>query len=751
MTVVLTTAVAIWVLGRRATVDSAERIAFPDPRAGVDDSVSIADFAGADACASCHKTQYDAWRGSTHGRAGAVPAVATLLRDVDGSPIRFRDATVTPRRDGVGLAFLVDWQDTIRVLEVEGVIGGGHLAGGGTQGFVSRHADGSLRLLPFELERRGGQWFCSTNTRLNRGWKLITSEMSLTDCGDWPPARVLGTAPRFASCQECHASQVQLSASGQVPYQTTVQSYAIDCESCHGPARRHIALAAAGSERTGLTPLSTLDVEESLEVCFRCHALKDNVRPGFIPGKKLADYYSLSLSLLGSKDVHADGRTRTFAYQQGHLYSDCYLSGRVSCNDCHEPHGQNFRDVSGRRLASRFDDAQCTACHASKAEHPERHTHHRPVSDGSRCVSCHMPYLQQPEVGSEIQYARSDHTIGIPRPAADSSQGIAYACAGCHRDRGARVLQQFVDDWWGELKPRPLTVQRLLELPETAAEKSLRAVILEDDGAVPTALYDALGRWLITVREPGQQRLDRGFRKRLESIADGEDPELVSLALAALHMADGESAASRRFLGTRLAALGQRDAQVRGRWAIVLGFLGDRFLERGDGGRAAMTYRRALEINPSAPLWVSYGSALLNAGSVAEASGAFRAATLVEPRNPLSWINLGMVATHLGDTDAARRSYEQAIALNPFEPIAHFNLANTFARANNLSAAVRAYEQAIRLDPGFAEAWFNLARMHLARSEWALAQRALLTGLAFDRDNADGLQMSQELAARQGR
>ena len=32
-----------------------------------------------------------------------------------------------------------------------GVVGGGHMVGGGTQGFLWQHEDGSLRLLPFEI------------------------------------------------------------------------------------------------------------------------------------------------------------------------------------------------------------------------------------------------------------------------------------------------------------------------------------------------------------------------------------------------------------------------------------------------------------------------------------------------------------------------------------------------------------------------------------------------------------------------
>src|SRR5688572_8878591 len=69
----------------------------PFPVSGPTEQPVAEDFLGSQACATCHRQQYDVWRVSTHGRAGGEPARDLLLRDFDGTPIRFRDATVTPR------------------------------------------------------------------------------------------------------------------------------------------------------------------------------------------------------------------------------------------------------------------------------------------------------------------------------------------------------------------------------------------------------------------------------------------------------------------------------------------------------------------------------------------------------------------------------------------------------------------------------------------------------------------------------
>ena len=63
----------------------------------------------------------------------------------------------------------------------------------------------------------------------------------------------------------------------------------------------------------------------ALETCFRCHALKDVVREGYLPGEPLERYYALKFPVLGDQPYFADGRVRSFAYQANQLASACYL------------------------------------------------------------------------------------------------------------------------------------------------------------------------------------------------------------------------------------------------------------------------------------------------------------------------------------------------------------------------------------------------------------------------------------------
>ncbi|HEX9106140.1 MAG TPA: tetratricopeptide repeat protein [Longimicrobiales bacterium] len=721
------------------------RIPLPPPpalAAGADTTPSYADFVGSEACASCHRREYAAWRGSTHGRAGAMPPTPeAVFARFDGPPIRFANAVVYPRRSGAGFSFTISRpgeQDV--VLQVAGVVGGGHMAGGGTQGFITRWLDGTLRFLPFEVTRRDSAWFCNTTPRLPGGWwQPITPSMRLEDCGDWPPDRVLGSAARFDNCEQCHGSQILLAydSTGR-RWNTRVKSLDINCESCHGPGRRHIALASARAASRGrdigLPALDTMFRRPSVEVCLRCHALKDVVRPGYLPGRSLEAYYSLALPMLGGSWTAPDGRTTQFAYQQGHLWSDCYLNGTLTCVDCHEPHTQRYRTITGVPLQGRNDDRQCLDCHASKGAEPgalAAHTHHKAASPGSRCVACHMPYRQERIVGDAIHYARSDHTISIPRPAYDASVGVPSACRGCHADRSEAQLQSQVTAWWGTIKPTPPAVTSLAHLERLKDARAAGSELLRPGarGALPE--FAGAAAFLERFVKP-DVRLSDEAEERLRLMAGSDDPDVQAIALATLHLAQGGERDTRLFLVRAIRGLGPRDPLVRRRWAIILGYLGDAARARGDAAGALTAYDRALELEPAdAALLVASGVTLGELARWQDALARYGRALHADPGNSSVWLNLGVAFEALGNMEQAQMSYESDTIRDPFEPLGHFNLGNVMLRGGHTALAAREYEKAVAIAPGLAGAHFNLARAYLALKRYGDARQALRRGLAF--------------------
>jgi tetratricopeptide (TPR) repeat protein len=676
-----------------------------------------------------------------------------VIARFNGVPVRFENATVTPRvaRGGRYQFTVAQPGRPDLVFTVAGVIGGGHLLGGGTQGFVANFADGTVRFLPFDFIRREGVWFCNTNGRRDRGWIPITPEVPLEACVDWPPQRVLGTHPRFSNCQECHGSQIELTADTAAHrYQTRYRDLRINCESCHGPGRRHVALVRSGGLDTaqdiGMRSLVTLTKDQSLAVCFQCHALKDVLRTGYLSGESLEAHYSVGLPALGDRPWFADGRVRTFAYQENHRFSDCYLSGSMTCGDCHDPHSQGYRDIWGRPLADRFDDGQCTDCHASKAGDVAAHTHHPAGSPASRCVACHMPYLQHPELGTALRFARSDHTIAIPRPAFDAGLGLESACRQCHRDRSVAQLEQAARSWWGEFKPHPTLVVAVAEAGDTTSLSTALERLLRPDAPHPLAQVQALGVLWERYLRPDADQLDREAVRRLERLAASEDLDVQTLALATLHLAAGDRRGVRRFLARTLGRLGDRESLIRSRWKVVLGFLGDTWRERGDARVAITAYQRALEIAPDdAAVWANLGLAYAGAGDWPRAVATYRRSLSLDPRQPLTLVNLGLALVAQNDVAGARTAYERALAVDPREGVAMLNLGNLYFRQGNAERAAELYRQAIGANSSLAPAHFNLARVYALQGRLAQAKSAVELGLAYEPEDVDGRALLAEI------
>ena len=666
-----------------------------------------------------------------------------LLRVFDGTAIRFRDATVVPEVRGGRWRFIVR-QDArpAQVLRVDGVVGGGHMQGGGTQGFVMRWPDGTVRFLPWELHRQEGVWFCNTGTRANRGWVPITPDMQLADCGDWPPTRILGDDVRFANCQSCHGSQIAVrSDTVGHAYRTSYQSLGINCESCHGPGRRHIALVrdpvAAARGDVGMRSLATQSKDESLVTCFQCHALKDQLRPGFLSGLSLEAYYSLRLPQLGDAPHLPDGRVRTFAYQEGHLYSDCYVNGGMTCTSCHDPHSQQYRDANGQAIPGRVSDRQCTSCHASKAVQRELHTHHAARSEGSRCVSCHMPYLQEPEVGTSLQYARSDHAIPIPRPLSDSALGVIGACRGCHGDRSEVALQRQMTEWYGELKPIAPAVTSVLAGQREADVGRASLLLLLPQSSHTAAVFAGLASF-VDRQLRRDTPLPRVASERLRALARHADLDVRALALAALHYSQGGDRATREFLAQQLMTQGASEPLVRSRWSTAVGYLADRLRSKGDADGAVASFDRALEVEPTNPrLQLNRGLALADGGRLADAVASYRASLALDPGQPLGWVNLGIALARMGDVSGASAAYRRALAINSREVLAHFNLGNLQLETGALDSAAASYQAVIATDPSISLAHFYLARIMAQRGELRAAAAEIDAGLEFDPHNAE--------------
>ncbi|MDB6056195.1 MAG: hypothetical protein JWO95_39 [Verrucomicrobiales bacterium] len=114
------------------------------------------------------------------------------------------------------------------------------------------------------------------------------------------------------------------------------------CESCHGPGSKHIA-AGGGRGKFIVNP------GKQPETCFQCH-LSQNAQ---------------------------------FHLPQHHPV----LEGKMSCVDCHDPHGQDIMKPRGGLAMARVNES-CSNCHR---EQTKPHVfEHAALREG--CTACHSPH-----------------------------------------------------------------------------------------------------------------------------------------------------------------------------------------------------------------------------------------------------------------------------------------------------------------------------------------------------------------------
>jgi len=731
-----------------------KRIPFPAPTDSIHQpKVKFEDFVGSQTCATCHQDIYNQWKGSTHGKAGGQPNATTIFAKFDGKERRFKDASFIPYINSKNEYMFRLKIDELPPEEykVDVIVGGGHMVGGGTQTFFSKFPDGTYRFLPFDFIRDEQVWFGETDQ--GQGWIPISPDLPVSELSEWPPARILGAHTSFDNCQQCHGSQILIEYNfNQKKYETKFTGLDINCESCHGPGKKHLEIMTTPDNEDvldiGMTALSTLDTEKSLKVCFSCHALKDILQTGYLPGDDLEEYYALKLPILGENPYHPDGRIKAFGYQQNHLHSDCYVNGSMTCVSCHDPHSQSYRDIYGQVLTDRFDDRQCTSCHESKTAQPELHSFHKPDSPGNKCVACHMPYLQHQAMGKELRFSRSDHTIAIPRPAFDASLGIENACSQCHKNESIEFLQTKTEEWYGTIKPHDAKVASLNHFRSGMDRQTAADLLLNDSSYHEMAHMAGLTQFLSDYLQPNMNLLEPGIVDQIKKFVDSKDIDIKSTALASLHLAKDLDNDIHNYLVKKLTELSPSDeAKVRARWATVLPFLGKNYEQKGSPQQAIIAYSKALEIQPSnTAIRINLGTVYESTGDYDKAIQQYTAALNIDQDNENGWINLGNVFLKKGDQAKALISYQEAIKINSWNSVAHFNIGNYHFRSANYIMAIAFYQKAIEADPGLALANVYLSLSYIEMKQYRLALVAVIKGLKVEPENEMGLEIFNLLA-----
>ncbi len=386
------------------------------------------EFVGSSACADCHESEYEAWKGSHHELAMQPATDATVLGDFEDARFEYFGETFEfSREDG---AFSVSALN----------------AAGERQSWAVSYAFGIEPLQQYLVEAENGRkqtvpvaWDTRPAESGGQRWyHLYPNEY----VGPGDPLHWTGPYQNWNfMCAECHSTNLMMGYDFDADsFDTTYSEVSVGCEACHGPASAHVAQAERESfdESLGLqlslddhveahwtfepgssiavrTPPPSLPTTQA-EACGRCHARRAPLSPQYEHGKQLADSYSVSL--LDEALYFADGQILEEVYVYGSfLQSRMYAAG-VTCSDCHEPH-------SARLRTGDTPSDVCSQCHLPSEFATREHSGHDPAD--AACVDCHM--TSRTYMGIDD---RRDHSFRVPRPDLHASIDVPVACNNCH-------------------------------------------------------------------------------------------------------------------------------------------------------------------------------------------------------------------------------------------------------------------------------------------------------------------------------
>lgn len=193
---------------------------------------------------------------------------------------------------------------------------------------------------------------------------LFTSANAWANSPGYPYYKPLFTRTITERCLECHSTYFKTLSpeNSQLPeFDRNQILYGVQCESCHGPAKKHVVYHQQHAGETKgkfIVNPSSFTRQQKLDLCGFCHGgIRQSEKPAFSfsPGDTLSDFFKPANSVVNLQDVEVHDNQYALLSK-----SKCFrMSKTMSCNTCHNTHEQERGNLV---LFSK----RCMNCHTNE-------------------------------------------------------------------------------------------------------------------------------------------------------------------------------------------------------------------------------------------------------------------------------------------------------------------------------------------------------------------------------------------------
>lgn len=461
----MTSSKALALTGRTARVESGQKF-FGDAK-----------YVGSESCVACHGKQHADWKNTWHAKMERWPRPEIIVGAFDNRTIQFKNLRVRNKEgkeesiSPSALAFRKGDKFFFTLIDADGAANnqtyevGKVLGGKWDQGYEVKFGDNFIPApLRWSVAQKdwliGGfnpqDWFLGDGTADGRPFRA----------DEMPMSRVAE-----AKCNGCHTTGFTFAKENGVWKGKGHGEIGVACESCHGPASRHVEEAKAAravgtkllaGKSTIVNPVTDLNAEQATQVCGQCHGRgthKDQsdlpFPTGFLPGDtdltsrfRLWSFSGTSASSESAYFWRNDWASRNRQQLQDFTKSAHYTKAGMSCITCHAFHG----DVASAQLREKPAE-MCTGCHRSdgvaRTPNAEMYEGSDMHQAGVTCTDCHMARIgsrSRATSKSGHQWDTSSHIFTVATPAMEKTLGVRSACAACHSGSMVKRMNERSND-----------------------------------------------------------------------------------------------------------------------------------------------------------------------------------------------------------------------------------------------------------------------------------------------------------------